>query len=331
MRTKIYFLFLFGFFILLSFVSAGIFDKTCGDGTLNGECSEHKSYSCFKGKLVESPEFCGCPESFEFFEGFCVSEYQTESKEISLNYTFRGKDEKINLVVYKGVADYLFDLPDSISYSAGEQPQRIDFKLRGIEEPIQEDFLIPLVVEIQNLDKDKEDQARIAISVVQNLDFGYSGDIISFGRNEVNYSRYPYETLYDMQGVCGEKSELLAFLLKEIGYDVAFFYNNLENHESIGIKCPVEYSLADSGYCFVETTGPSIMTNNENIYLGGIKLTSQPEVIQISEGDSLPGNLREYRDADRQIRINNLILEKERINIFRYLQLKSLDNYYGLD
>lgn len=332
MKLEVKFVFLFfGFLFLLGFVSAGIFDKTCGDGTLDGECSEYESYFCLDGELIENPSECGCPDNFEVVEGECFSEFKTNPKEISLDYTLRGKKGEIDLKVYGGVKNYLFELPDTISYSSGEQPDRIDFKLRGVDEPIQKDFLIPLLVKIQNEDKDKLDQARIAISLVQNFDFGYSGEVVSFNSHEINYSRYPYETLYDQQGVCGEKSELLVFLLREIGYETVFFYNKLENHESVGIKCPEEYGHVGTGYCFVETTGPAIMTNNENEYLGGIKLTSKPEVIKISEGDSLEDDLEEYRDAKTEIKINNVIREKNRLNFFRYLQARRLNKYYGLN
>ena len=147
---------------------------------------------------------------------------------------------------------------------------------------------------------------------------------------EINYSRYPYEVLYDMQGVCGEKSELLAFLLREIGYGVTFFYHKQENHESLGIKCPIEYSLGNTGYCFIETTGPSIITDNEIEYVGGIKLFSEPEVMIISEGTSLGDDLYEYEDAKDLRNIRRTIEKKGKINIFKSRKLEELNEKYGL-
>ena len=141
----------------------------------------------------------------------------------------------------------------------------------------------------------------------------------------INYSRYPYEVIYDNEGVCGEKSELLAFLLREMGYGVVFFYNKLENHESIGIKCPKKFSLDDSGYCFIETTGPSIITDSEIEYEGVGKLSSKPELIPISDGDSLGDDLYEYKDAKELIN-----LRSNGINMFSSGKLEKLKEKYGL-
>ena len=96
-------------------------------------------------------------------------------------------------------------------------------------------------------------------SIVQKITFGNSNKTIKVSRGELDYARYPYEVLYDEKGVCGEKSELLAFILREMGYGVAFFYYPPENHEAIGIKCPKRHSVGRTGYCLIETTGPSIM------------------------------------------------------------------------
>ena len=133
-----------------------------------------------------------------------------------------------------------------------------------------------------------------------------------------------------MQGVCGEKSELLVFLLRELGYGIVFFYHQEENHESVGIKCPEEYSLRKSGYCFVETTGSSIITDDEIEYVGGVKLLSQPEIFKISEGESLEEDLYEYKDAKKWIEIRNDIKENRELDVLKYFRWKSLKEKYGL-
>lgn len=67
---------------------------------------------------------------------------------------------------------------------------------------------------------------------------------------------YPYEVLYEDQGVCQDKSYLAYALLKELGYGVAIFLfpDPKDNHMAIGVKCSFEYSNYASGYCFIETT-----------------------------------------------------------------------------
>jgi len=319
---------------LTTFASAGLFqkEKTCGDGTFYDNCSLNKPYFCSEGFLVEKASVCDCPNISTKSGDSCILEYQNNSKEITLKYILKGEEGEINYVVYEGMVDYLASLSKFITYSGDEEPSRADFKLRNINEENQRELLLPLLIKIQNLAESKEDQARIAISIVQNLSFGVSEKNVSVEKGlEINYSRYPYEVLYDMEGVCGEKSELLAFLLKEMGYGVVLFYHQAENHESLGIKCPAEYGLGNTSYCFIETTGPSIITNDQNKYVERIELSSEPEVISISEGVSLGEKIYEYRDAKRLIKINNLIEEKGKLNMFRFIQLRKIKERYGLE
>ncbi|MEK6840409.1 MAG: hypothetical protein AABX79_00450 [Nanoarchaeota archaeon] len=320
--------------LLILAVLIGIFNvvrfsekvKTCGDSSLYDTCSETKPYYCEKGILIEKSSVCGCPNLFAGIGDSCTNDFQTAPKNLSLNYIIDGQEKTIEFTVYKKMSDYLSSLSRGISYLNGGKPQRSDFAFKKINEENQSEFLLPLVIEIQNLaPKDKEKQARIAVSLVQNIQYGFSNKTASFFGNRVNYSRYPYEVLYDSQGVCGEKSELLAFLLRKIGYDVVLFYNQKENHESVGIKCPIEESYRETGYCFVETTGPSIISDDGIVYVGGVTLNSQPEVIPISEGESLPEDLREYGDAETMKSIR-----QGKFFLFKNLKLWVLKKRYGL-
>ncbi len=297
----------------------------CGDGTPFKECSSAKPYFCDLGVLVENSSKCGCPDILTQEGDYCVSQYQTEPKTISLKYILNGGEGNIDLTVYKGLTDYISELPIEIRYSGNETPSLVDFKLRNMNEPEQRELLMPLVKGIQNMAKEKEEQARIAISLVQNLPYGGSGRTVTLVRQEVNYSRYPYETLYDNKGLCGEKSEILAFLLRELGYGVAFIHHSAENHDAVGIKCPIENSLDGSGYCFIETTGPSIISDHGIEYVGGIKLFSLPQITPISEGVSLPRNMEEYEDARtlNEMRGGSTIFSQEG----KFLELKEK---YGL-
>jgi len=330
MNLKKY-LFVFLSIFLIAFASAGLFQKQniCGDGTFNNECSDNLPYFCSEGILIEKASVCGCPNLTETKWNFCISPYQVNPKEISLEYILKGEKKNISFTVYEEMANYLFDLSDFITYSNGNGPQRQDFKLRNINEENQKILLMPLVIKIQNLVDNKVDQARIAISLVQNIPFGVSDKQVSIGENSINYSRYPYEVLYEQGGVCASKSELLVFLLREIGYETVFFYHKPENHDSVGIKCPERHGLLNTSYCFVETTGPSIITDDENLYLEGIKLTSYPEIINSFEGDSL-GHMYEYRDARILKRIRRGIEKTGKTNLFRYIYLNKIKEKYGL-
>lgn len=336
-KTKKYFrgfiLFLIIILSLVIVIEIKIPDKIifCGDGTFNNLCSLRKPYVCLDNVLVEKASVCGCPEDLTIQGDFCFSKYQTYSKEITLNYILRGEEKQLNFVVYKGLVDYLSDLPKSISYDEKLEPSRRDFKIRNINEEEQRNLLLPLVTKIQNIAQNKEDQVRIAVSIVQKIYYEDSGNVMNLQNGDsFVHSRYPYEVLYDTTGICEGRSELLAFLLREMGYGVVLFYYPIENHEAIGIKCPIEYSLNNSGYCFIETTGPSIISNSQDYYLGGGKLSSNPEIMLLSEGISLGENLYEYQDAKNLIEINSIIEQKGQINLFQSIKLKSLLKKYGL-
>jgi hypothetical protein len=305
-------------------------ERICGDGTLYDNCSITKPYFCSDGRLIELVSVCGCPDKFSNKNESCVSFYQTKPKEISLRYTVRSKIYSTDFIVYEGFENYISKVPRSIRSSPGENFSRADFKLKAINEEEQRKFLMPLVIKIQNMTNNKEDQMRIAVSIVQNIPFGASNRTSTFGNYNITHSRYPYEVLYDMEGICGEKTDLLAFLLRELGYGTAFFYYPSYNHESLGIKCPIKESLIESGYCFVETTGPSILTDNEIIYVGVGKLYENPEIYFLSDGISLGNEISEYSDADKLIQIREAIEKDGRINFFRHIEYKKLNEKYGL-
>jgi len=305
--------------------------SVCGDGTNYNLCSERKPYFCSDGVLIENADLCGCSENSTIENDNCMFKYQTDSKEIVLNYTLRGEKKQINFVAYGGLANYLSELPNPISYRGNEKPSRSDFKLRNINEAEQRNLLLPLVTEIQNIADNQDDQVRIAVSLVQEIPFGSSGKLTELSDFQTEDSRYPYEVLFDDEGVCGEKSELLAFLLKEMGYEIVIFYYKPENHEAVGIKCPIKYSVGETGYCFVETSGPSIITNSELSYSGGLKLSSVPEIILISRGYSLNEDLYEYKDAKEFAALEKKIEKNGGLNIFEQSKLEELREKYNLD
>lgn len=48
------------------------FYESCSDGTEHGNCSDNKPDYCDNGSLIQSPEFCSCPEGYEFNENNCI-------------------------------------------------------------------------------------------------------------------------------------------------------------------------------------------------------------------------------------------------------------------
>jgi hypothetical protein len=325
-KSVIYLVIIFTFVLIATFLTIFFMKpSSCADGTNFDSCSKIKPYFCYEGKLIKNASVCGCSNSSNLQGELCYSIYQFGPKNVTLNYTLRGKQKTIDFIVYSGLYDYLSKLPRY--FDSSENSTLVNFKLKMINEEYQRDFLSELFIKITEITSNKEDQVRIAISLVQNIPFGNSDKKIRIGNIPLDYQRYPYEVLYDNQGICSEKSELLFFLLREIGYGTASLYYNLENHEAVGIKCPIKQSVNNSGYCFIETTGPSIITDDQTDYFGTAgKLKSNPKVIEISDGNSLSNNLVEYDDADFLI---NLRMKTE-INFFESLKWNNIKKKYGL-
>lgn len=248
----------------------------CADGTEYGGCSLTKPKYCEEGTLVNKASMCGCPYGEIQKEEICISKYMTEPKTVTL---YAGS-ARIDYEVYKGVNDYLAGLGRSIYYSYTVPTDR-DFIIKQLDNSEQSRQLDPLVEQIKQLSPDKNVQARYAIRFVQNIPYDWdafrSGDITG---------KYPYEVLYDMSGVCSEKTLLMVYLLRGLGFETAVLRFNVENHDVVGIKCSSKDDYKDTGFCFVEATAPTPIGYSYGYYVGVGQLTSTPNVISISNGDS---------------------------------------------
>lgn len=140
-----------------------------------------------------------------------------------------------------------------------------------------------------------------------------------------NYDwKYPYETLYSNKGVCSEKSQLLVCLLRELGYGCSIFVYTSANHATVGIKCPPQYAYY-SGYAFVESTAPSIITDWHGDYVGANKLPSTPSyVIEIHEGKGMTSVFEEFQDAKTFLSLRNMgpVLDEYYYNQWQFLVTK---------
>ncbi|MFW6233378.1 MAG: transglutaminase-like domain-containing protein [Nanoarchaeota archaeon] len=294
----------------------------CNDGTKDRECSSLKPFYCYKKELVKNPRDCEKIEDYKKFK--------KDKKETNFDYYLKGEKKSINITLYREVNNYLSNLSNSFDFKTNNNYSKKNIKLERINNGVQDYFINELVAEIINKGDSRENQLRIATSLVQNIPYNKTKNKIFFSGIKINSSQYPYEVLYNNKGVCQGKSELLALLSKKIGYETVIFYFREENHEAVGIKCPKRYSFKDTGYCIIETTSPSIISNSENIYEQGAKLSSQPEIIHISEGDSLGYKMYEYEDLEKLNKINNKIINNKLLNPFDRIYLNRLKEKYNL-
>jgi len=250
-------------------------------------------------------------------------------------YVLRGISSTIKVNLNSGVYNEILSKEPPaacIRYNYDSSPCTSDeirqYFLKYIDEPDQKKYLDSLVNSIKSTSPTKDDQVRIAISLVQTIPYDYSKS-----RTVSAYLRYPYDVLYENTGICEEKSLLLAYLLRELGYGVVLFEFKSENHMAVGIKSPIQYSYINSGYAFVESTSPTIITDSQEDYVGAGKLTSTPQIFQISDGNSMTSISEEYNDAitfhqvyDQITQIHNTYGDV--LDQYQYSRWMSLDNQW---
>ena len=102
---------------------------------------------------------------------------------------------------------------------------------------------------------DNNQTVREAISFVQLIPYVYD---VNENGEEIEYPKYPIETLFDNGGDCEDTSILLAGILKELDFGVCFIH--FKNHVAVGIQSDdsVEgtyFEYRSQKYTYIETTG----------------------------------------------------------------------------
>lgn len=234
-----------------------------------------------------STELGGIPKQYQAIKTGAVQK--------SFPYILRGGEGTVNFTMYQGVTREIAK-EDPYSY-VGEKDRYQKF----IDLPVQDSFLVLLVDAIREKTGDPDDQVRIAVSLVQQIP--YDQEMLDKGTLEI---RYPYQTLFDNKGVCCEKSVLLAYILHKLGYGVALFDYDNEQHTAVGIRVAPEYSYKNTGYAFIETTTPLIITDGNGEYPAFGRIMSMPEVLPAGNGDSFKSVGEEWNDAREWDRLNSL-------------------------
>lgn len=100
------------------------------------------------------------------------------------------------------------------------------------------------------------DMIREVVKFVQDI-IEYEYDITSTG--EIEYPRYPIETLYERRGDCEDTAILMAGLLRELGYEVGFLH--LPQHLAVAVRGTDDYTdtayyeINGRRYVYIESTG----------------------------------------------------------------------------
>jgi hypothetical protein len=196
-----------------------------------------------------------------------------------------------------------------------------------IDRPEEKPYLEALAQAVREKSDVRDDQARIAISLVQQIPYGYNASY----PGDYGNIRYPYMVLYDNSGICDEKSLLLASLLKELGYGTALISFPGHEHMVVGIRSPAAYAYNATGYAFVETTFPAIATDDRGEYGNGGTLTGPPVIYPIADGASFDSVSAEYADAREFIRLRDMVrIPGGTITVSDRAEARALYRKYGL-
>jgi hypothetical protein len=237
-------------------------------------------------------------------------------------YALRDLSQFLYYTSYDGVRDYLLErYPDRPTDFYNVSTLK-NYYRQYVSDPVQKKYLDAFVENIRERSELPPERARIAVSLIQHIPYA-----------ETPRTLYPYEVLYYDMGKCDDKSILMAYVLSQMGYGTALFLYYPEHHMALGLKCPKQYSLEGSGYCFVETTSPAIMTYSNGTYADVGRLTSRPEIIRISDGASFDQISEEYMDAQSYDAVVTSAVRNGRtvsLDSFSYNQFGYLREKYGL-
>ncbi len=257
----------------------------------------------------------------------------TSPKIQKFQFYLDGEREVLDFRVYGGVNDHLSGL-DSFTYWYDEDEKPTQETIaqnvvnQVINEPVQQEFVGQLLIDLKARHPDWENArlARAAISLVQNIPY----DKDAYDRNLPN-SKHPYQVLFYNKGVCAEKARLLALLLAKLGFGVAMLEYDNEKHEAVGLECTSGALPGSGGYCFVESTSPTMISDSEGDYIGAGKLTSLTSVIRVSRGNQYPSE-KEAKDASIYLELRRILKGADKREVASaYSQYLEIRREYGLE
>jgi len=229
------------------------------------------------------------------------------------DYVLNGNKYQLSTTIYPGLAQCLLKLKQKTSCPNCQKAIAEDQDDKDvINNSAQDNKIQELADNIKKTTPDKNDQARIAINIVQ----GFRYDDSEHDGNDYNY---PYVVAMRKSGICNETSKLTLLLLRDLGFGGAMFTFEKENHQAIGIKCDQKYSYMNTGYCFVETTSRAIITDTV-----GEKM--MPRISVISDGLTFDAS-KDFEDAHKFVGL----YYKKGLSSQEQLTFSGIRNRYGLD
>ena len=259
-------------------------------------------------------------------------------------FTFKYKNANYELI--QELSPTLYDTyknsPKVYTYIVGQEPASIQEEFYGLflKTKNNDNSITELITKLREIalrnNWNDDELVEFVVAFVQYIPYDESKVSTISSLNTNPY--FPYETLYLNKGVCSDKTFLGVALLRKLGYGAAILDFPDRNHSALGVECPIEYSINNSGYCYGETTNyfplgviPQIIDNgqaqsateftslfnseslgkmeiyqatNAKVYQGMSALKARVEALKLMKADL----------ATRQVEINDLnskLLSKE--------------------
>jgi len=241
--------------------------------------------------------------------------YLQSPKTTSFSYVLDGERRSLTFTMFGGFSDSLSGKIHS--YHNDPETGVIADLLENADQNV---YMRPFLETIRKRSVVPDDQARIAISLVQRIP--YHGNL--FSRTSTEWY-YPYETLYNNGGSDADKSVLLAYILNELGFDTVLF--EFSDHMAVGIKSSTRYAFSGTGYAFIETTQPAIITYEPDAGWGDFELSQNPGIIHLNGGKRAMDVSTEYGDA---LRLKQLEGMGSSLNQSRRAELARISDKYDL-
>ncbi|HPY08349.1 MAG: hypothetical protein ACOX0H_01215 [Patescibacteria group bacterium] len=171
------------------------------------------------------------------------------------NFKYKNTDFSVPLTLSTNLYNTYSKLPKVYSYLINEPPPNIreafyDMFLHVQKGDTSIDDLVSKLKTIADQKAWSQDELlEFTLALIQYIPYD-DEKAVSAESNPF----YHYETLYLNKGVCSDKVFLAHLLFSRLGYGVAIMDFPDINHSAIGIACPLEDSIAGSGYCYGETT-----------------------------------------------------------------------------
>jgi len=180
-----------------------------------------------------------------------------------------------------------------------EQNYNISFNAL-IDDPNQEEFYDNILNQLRNYRNlhhlNDDEYLEFITRFVQSIP----------NNDQVETTRFPIETIFERNGVCEDKSFLLAGLLEREGYDVGLFtFSNLNTtlpgHMVVGVKS-TGLRFNGTQYTLIETSMTSTLFNHQYHYIGLVDLEGfNPHPIFTKIGNGT----KQYTESDDVSFIND--------------------------